>query len=159
MLPVPKYPSGRDKMLALQQEVLKLEQYEPETNHIFADGLYCREVPRPAGILVIGKVHKQEHLYIITKGRVLISDGDTVKEYEAGDIVVSKPGTKRATYAVEDSICLTVHRTDTIDVEELDEELYEYDPSSRYDAYNRLIGANPCAIESIEQPSLIATEE
>ena len=46
---------------ALQAELSKLPQYEPQTKHYFHGGMYCREVFRHAGVLVVGAVHKKEH--------------------------------------------------------------------------------------------------
>jgi len=48
-----------EKVQALQVELSKLPQYEPETKHYFHGGMYCREVFRHAGVLVVGAVHKK----------------------------------------------------------------------------------------------------
>jgi quercetin dioxygenase-like cupin family protein len=122
----------------LQEEVAKLPQVELPTEHFFADGMYARSVKRPAGTVIVGKVHKREHFYIVTKGKVSVFSGTTTKVYESGDIVVSQPGTKRAVYALEDSICMTVHRTDKTDIEEIEKELVEEDSSALFDSLNRL---------------------
>jgi hypothetical protein len=124
----------------LQAEVAALPQFEPKTDHYFADGMYCRSVFRPAGCIVIGKVHKKEHFYIITKGKVAVAGNGADKIYESGDVIISKPGTKRAVYALEDSICVTVHRivTESKDIEEIEKELVEEEPNSMYLAGNIL---------------------
>src|SRR5258708_32953354 len=93
------------KVWRLQEEAAKLPQMELPTSHFFADGMYARVVERPAGTLVVGKVHRREHFYIITKGRVEVFSGEHSETYEAGRVIVSKPGTKRAVFALEDSIC------------------------------------------------------
>ena len=51
----------RQKVETLQQELSKLPQYEPQTKHYFHGGMYCREVFRHAGVLVVGAIHKKEH--------------------------------------------------------------------------------------------------
>ena len=61
------------KVLRLQAEMANLPQAELETRHYFADGMYARVLLRHAGTLIVGKIHKREHFYIITKGRVLVS--------------------------------------------------------------------------------------
>lgn len=123
----------RQKVESLQRELTKLPQYEPETKHYFHGGMYCREVFRHAGVLVVGAVHKKEHFYIIVSGTVQITDGDgNAQEVTGPHLFQSKPGTKRAVYAVTDTLCMTFHTTESKTVEEAEAELVEVDPDSMY---------------------------
>ena len=117
----------------LQEEMLKMPQASVETFHYFAEGMYARVVPRTAGTLIVGKVHKREHFYIVAKGRVQV--GHDV--YEAGTIMVSRPGTKRAVLALEDSVCMTVHRTNRKNITKIERDLVEPDPTAYFDALNQ----------------------
>ena len=124
---------------ALQNVMSNFEQYVPETKHYFADGMYCREVFRHAGVLIVGKVHLREHFYMVIQGSVaVIQDGAERKVYSAPSIIVSKPGTKRAVLALEDSTCITVHRTDKTDLDEIEAELIEPDPQAMFGSGNQL---------------------
>ena len=116
---------------------MKLPQIELQTHHIFHGGLYCRILPRPAGTTIVGKVHLRDHVYICTKGRVRVTTDEGVKDLRAGDVLVCKVGTKRAVYAYEDSICMTVHASDVQTVEEA-ENLVEPEPDSLYGPGNFL---------------------
>ena len=98
-------------VMRLQEMMRELPQAELETFHYFADGMYARVLPRKAGTLIVGKIHKKEHFYIVTKGCVEVASEEGTEIYHSGDVIVSKPGTKRAVLALEDSICMTVHRT------------------------------------------------
>lgn len=129
--------SQRGKVNRLQAEMLKFEQVELPTDHYFADGMYARVIARHAGVLIVGKVHKREHFYIVTKGRIQVTTDDGVREIAAPAVIVSKPGTKRAVLAMEDSVCMTVHRTDKTDLDEIEAELIEPDGTALFDAYNR----------------------
>jgi hypothetical protein len=123
---------------ALQAAGAKLPQATLFTEHYFADGMYIRSLFRPADTLIVGKVHKREHFYIVVSGEVTIV-GDGYKErVKAPRIFVSKPGTKRAVYSHEDSLCLTVHRTDKADLDEIEAELIEEEPLAMYDAHNAI---------------------
>lgn len=123
---------------ALQSAAAKLPQIELKTDHYFADGMYCRLLFRPADTLVVGKVHKKEHLYIVASGEVTIA-GDGYKERVVGPkVFVSKPGTKRAVYAHTDATTMTVHRTDGLDLEKIEAELIEEDDTAMYDSYNQI---------------------
>lgn len=125
-------PADPAALARLQAEVAKLPQYEPRTRHYFHGGMYCREVWRDAGVLVIGAVHRKEHFYLIVSGRVRVER----QEYGPGSLILSKPGTKRAVLSLEPTLCMTFHRTDATTVEDAERELVEPDPDSMYAAGN-----------------------
>lgn len=131
----------RAQVRRLQDEMAKLPQVELATEHFFADGMYCRVVARPAGTLIVGKVHRREHLYIVCSGTVKVASDAGVKEITGPCVMVSQPGTKRAVFAVTDATCLTVHRTDKHDLDEIEEELIEPEGGALFDAQNKLIYA------------------
>jgi len=127
----------RQKVERLQAELAKLPQYEPPTKHYFHAGMYCREVWREAGVLVVGKVHKKEHFYLIVSGTVVITSDDGVERVTGPKLFMSKPGTKRAVLAETDALCMTFHVLDATTVEDAETELVEPDELSMYDALNR----------------------
>ena len=129
---------GLDKVKALQAELAKLPQYEPETKHYFHGGMYCREVWRPADVLVVGAVHKKEHFYLIVSGTVAITTDDGVQEVTGPHLLLSKPGTKRAVYALTDALCMTFHALEAKTVEEAEAELVEAEPDNMYNPGNRI---------------------
>jgi hypothetical protein len=136
MVPQIKQPVGQ-AIWALQNAMRELPQAQLETEHYFADGMYCRFLPRPAGCLIVGKVHKKEHFYIICSGTVRITSGESeAVEITGPRVIVSQPGTKRAVYAVTDAVCLTVHRADTQDLDELERQIIEPDDTALFDARN-----------------------
>jgi len=135
---IDKPTSMLDKVQTLQAEVSKLPQYEPETKHYFHGGMYCREVFRHAGVLVVGAVHKKEHFYLIVSGTVAITTDDGVQEVTGPHLFSSKPGTKRAVYAVTDTLCMTFHAIEAKTVEEAEAELVEAEPNSMYSLGNQV---------------------
>lgn len=129
----------RQPVEKIQQAISQLEQYEPETNHYFHGGMYCREVKRCEGALIVGKVHKKEHFYVVASGTVAVSqEGEPAKQITGPAVIKSNPGTKRAVLALTDAVCMTFHRVDSINVEDAEKELVEDDPNSMFDAYNRV---------------------
>lgn len=125
-----------DSIPRLQEAVSQLPQYQPITDHIFHGGMYCRQVFRHAGALVVGRVHKKEHFYMIVSGTVAITTDDGVMEVTGPYLFCSKPGTKRAVLALTDTLCITIHRADSTTVEEVEDELVEHDPNSMYTVGN-----------------------
>ena len=130
--------SSRASIERLQAEVSKLPQYEPLTRHHFHGGMYCREVWRDAEVLVVGKVHRKEHYYVVASGTLVITTDEGVQRLTGPALLKSMPGTKRAVYSETASLCMTFHRTDATTVEEAEAELVEDDDASRYRAGNLL---------------------
>ena len=128
---------SREDIERLQAEMAKLPQATLSTEHYFSDsGMYCRKLFRQAGTLIVGKVHKQDHLFICAMGEILVWTEQGVKTLKAGDVVESKAGTKRVTLALQDSIGITVHKTDKKDLDEIEAELIEPDESAMFDSGN-----------------------
>ncbi|MCA8407960.1 hypothetical protein LGN09_23930 [Burkholderia cenocepacia] len=117
--------SMRARVEALESQIEKLPQAECPVRHLFAPGIYAREMTIPAGVVLTGAVHRTEHLNIVSKGRITVSTDDGMKEVCAPFIFVSKPGTKRVGYAHEETVWTTIHATTTTDLDELVEELTE----------------------------------
>lgn len=126
------------KIHNLEDIMRTMPQVELKTDHYFADGMYARVLHRPAGTVIVGKVHKREHFYICTKGMVHVYMENEVKTISAGDVIVSKPGTKRVVVAVEDSICMTVHMTKKRNLDKIEKQLIEPDTKALFDASNEL---------------------
>jgi hypothetical protein len=123
----------KDLIAELQTAVCKLPQAELITNHYFCDGMYAREVLIPAGCVIVGKIHTHEHLAILSKGRMAISQADRPRMImECGMLIISMPGAKRVGYAFEDSRFVTIHRTDLTDIAEIERQVTEDDPQSMY---------------------------
>ncbi len=124
----------------LEGELGKMEQAKDMvTNHYFANGMYCRELHRSKGTIIVGKVHKHEHFFFITKGKLAICGvGQGWKVFEAPSVIVSRPGTKRVTVALEDSTGMTIHRTDSKDLNLIEQEILEECPNALFDAHNEL---------------------
>jgi hypothetical protein len=66
-----------------------------------------------------------------------MEDGEPV-DYTAPSVIVSKPGTKRAVYAVTDAVCMTIHRTKKRNLDKIERELIEEDRLALFDSSNRI---------------------
>jgi len=129
----------REQIERLQAEMVQMPQADLQTEHYFSEsGMYCRKVFRPAGTLIVGKVHKHHHLFLCAMGEIIAWTENGMKRLQAGDVVESKPGTKRVTLAVTDAIGVTVHRTDKTDLDEIEAELVEPDNTALFDSSNLL---------------------
>lgn len=116
-----------EAVLRLEDEMRRHPQVELEVKHHFAPGVYARELFIPAGVLLTGKIHKTEHLNILAKGRIEISNMGESRELIAPYMFVSPPGTKRAGYAHEDSVWITIHPTEETDIEIIEQQVIAKD--------------------------------
>lgn len=121
---------------SLQAAASSFPQIELPTEHYFANGMYCRKITMPKGSLVVGKVHTSLHLFMCVKGACTVWTELESRNFVAGDVVVSVPGTKRVLLMLEDTVCITMHKTDKTDIAELEKELTEEDPTSMYTVGN-----------------------
>lgn len=129
---------SRDQIDRLQSEMAVMPQAELVTEHQFSPGIYMRKLFRPAGTLIVGKVHKKPHFFLCAKGEIIAWTEDGMKRLQAGDSIESQPGTKRVTLAVTDAIGITIHRTDLTDLDEIEAELIEPDMTALFDSSNKL---------------------
>jgi quercetin dioxygenase-like cupin family protein len=132
-----KVPS-REAVNKLQSEMVQMSQVELKTDHYFSGGMYCRKVFRPAGTVIVGKVHKADHIFLCAQGEIMVSTENGMKKLCAGDIIESKLGTKRVTLALTDAIGITIHKTDKTDLDEIEAELIEPEEMALFDAKNEL---------------------
>jgi hypothetical protein len=115
----------QDDIYKLQSLMLKGDTIDLETRHHFSDGLYARELLIPAGVCLVGALHKTKHLYTVVKGKCRVSSQFENLEIEAPFMGETIPQTKRVIYAVTDCVWITYHPTDLTDVEEIEKALLE----------------------------------
>lgn len=118
----------RQNIMALEGSMQCLDGYEEgdghtKITHYFAPGVYAREMWIPEGCLITGKIHKTEHICILSQGKVTVADGEVTNTYEAPATIISKVGAKRAIYAHEDSVWTNIHPTHLKDPDEIEREI------------------------------------
>jgi hypothetical protein len=120
----------RQKMLGLQDFIIDrcesamdkipLKHYFAPIHETYGCYTYAREIFIPKGTLVIGKIHRHQHLNFIMKGQVSVATEFGKKYFTAPCTFISEVGLKRAVYAEEDTIWTTVHLTQHHGEENLD---------------------------------------
>jgi len=111
------------------KEVMHHEEFP--LKHSFADGVYIRQMNMKKGSIVIGAIHKDEHVWFLLSGNLTIGTQTQVEDY-----VISKPGTQRIIYSNEDSIFVNVHKnpTNNQNIKELENELVSIN-QTEYEKY------------------------
>lgn len=77
--------------------------------HHFAPGMYGRECPIPAGMVVVGKQHRHAHLTLLLSGAATINTDRGMETITGPHIWTSTPGAKRALVTHSDCVFFTVH--------------------------------------------------
>jgi len=96
---------------------------DSRTDHTFGPGFYARTLRLKAGETLTGKIHATEHIFILSEGELLVATEDGKARLKAPYQSVSRPGLKRAGYAVTDVVVTNVHITTETDLEKLELEL------------------------------------
>ncbi len=107
----------------LNSQPLHLDSKSIEPVHRFCNGVYTREVTFPAGSIIVGKRHAQEHLVTMTRGFCTCL---TERGWEdmAGCFSFHSPaGEKRVLFIHEDTTWITTHRTDETTLEGVEKDL------------------------------------
>ena len=99
-----------------------LHKYNP-LKHMFGDGCYVREINTPADQLIVTKIHKKEHPFFLLKGECSMLTEDGIKRISAPYYNMTLQGTKRIIYTHTDLMWVTVHVTESTDLEEIEKEV------------------------------------
>ena len=110
-----------------QQEGAKLGDDACPLKHIFADGLYIREITMPANTFLTSKIHKTTHPYFVLSGDVSVITEDGTVRIKAPYSGITQAGTKRALYTHEETVWATVHKTNETDLKKIEAEVIAED--------------------------------
>ena len=119
---------SRAKSLELEAAMLALpeHQIQIETRHYFGPCTYMREIIIPKDAMLTGKIQKTEYLNILSRGDISVMTEDGIKRVRAPAVLRSYPGLKRAGYAHEETVWLTVHQNpdNERDIDKLEDRLF-----------------------------------
>lgn len=119
----PAAPS-RSQIVALEGIMRRLpQQIDIPTEHTFGPGFYARTITIPAGATLTGKVHATEHVFILSRGELLVATEDGTAHLRAPVQMVCRPGLKRVGHALTEVVCTNVHITSERDLARLEAEL------------------------------------
>lgn len=123
---LPAVPT-REKIEALKALMVSMpdEAKVPFDNrHDFCPGVYARTIFMPAGLVVISKIHKTQHFFVVVKGSCTVVDSHGTRQLiVAPHLGVTMPGTERALHIHEDCIWTTFHATNLTDPEEIGKQI------------------------------------
>lgn len=122
---------------ALEAEMMKYEQVEVDLKHTLTTGVYAREVFIAKGTVIVGKIHRHDHLNFISYGDVTVLTKAGRQRFVGPCTMISTAGTKRALYAHEDTVWTTIHANPTNETDF--EKLEDFIICKNYDEFPLLI--------------------
>jgi hypothetical protein len=117
----------------VNKQLRELPQVDLNEQHLFADGMYCRQVTMPKGSLVIGHIHKKEAINVLASGKILIKTRreDEWEEISAPFVNSTKGGMRKIIYVLEDAYFMNIFRTENTTLDKLYDECVEEDIGSK----------------------------
>lgn len=113
-----------DVVRDIQQQILDhAAPVELPILHHFAPGVYMRQMDAKAGMLIVSKMHRTEHMNVLLSGSLTVATENGIEYLKAPAVIKSMPGTKRIGYFHEDSSWMTVHPTDSTDLDEIEKQV------------------------------------
>jgi hypothetical protein len=116
----PVFPTN-DRLDELCRAVATLPPAEQELHHTFTPGLYTRMASAAAGAIIVSKIHKTEHPFVLLAGKCRVRDdaGDW-HQLTAPHFGVTQPGTQRVLLVEEAITWLTFHATEETDLDKIE---------------------------------------
>ncbi len=94
----------------LEAAMQALPDVDCELEHTFTPGLYTRTVFMPMGSLIVSRIHKTKHQFIISAGTCAVKNNDGEWEMlSAPYFGVTESGTRRILYVLENCAWTTAH--------------------------------------------------
>jgi hypothetical protein len=101
------------KVDLLQFEWGKLPQIDLPLVHKFTPGMYIRQITMPKGSLVVSKIHKTTHPFVISQGHCSVMDeAGNIVHLKAPHLGITTPGTRRILFMHEETVWTTFHPGD-----------------------------------------------
>jgi hypothetical protein len=116
-----------EKIVRLQDELLKMEQADIVTEHHFLDKVYERTITVPPWTILTGAAHKTNYKVQLKKGKIAVNIGKEIKILEAPFEFDAQAGEQRVGRVFEEEVIWTdiyENPDDCNDILTLEDRLY-----------------------------------
>ena len=116
---------NRARVLQIEEQInlLPIVWNELPLEHYFGHKCYMRQIVMPKDTVLTGVIHKYKQIHILLVGELSILTDIGPIRIKAPYIFMAPAGSKRAVFAHEESVWLSVHGTEKVDPEEIMEEI------------------------------------
>lgn len=135
-----------DTVRDVQQQLSESpDQIDVPVQHHFAPGVYMRQMDAKAGTIVVSKMHRTEHFIMFLTGSCSVMTENGIEHIKAPCVLRTMPGTQRVGYFHEDTSCITIHPTQSTNLEEIEQQVIV--PAEETEQF---LAALPSKLEEIE---------
>ena len=116
-----------EKIVQLQDELLKMPQADIVTEHTFLEGIYERKITIPKWTVLTGAAHKTDYKIRLEKGTIAVNIGEKVVILEAPLEIDAKAGEQRVGRVFDDEVVwidIYANSDDCTDLDILEDRLY-----------------------------------
>jgi hypothetical protein len=136
--------SMNDKIQTLKAAAQNLPQVVMPTKHFLCDEMYLRQIMIPAGTAFVGRRQKKPHYFMCLRGGAMMTaEDESIFKIEAGMVFMCFPGSQRVGLTYEDTIFVTVHRTQETMLKNIEDDCVEFDSTDRYGTGNEILQILP----------------
>jgi quercetin dioxygenase-like cupin family protein len=96
-------------LFAFEDVLKQLPGAEFPVEHFHIPGVYARKIFMPSGSVITSRVHKADNISVVASGSCVVVQNGERWHLQAGDVWVTRAGTKRALYMPEDCVWVTIH--------------------------------------------------
>lgn len=105
-------PDVIDKIEEMEKRMLSEPQIDIPPIETFVNGMYTRQIVIPKDTLLTGRVYKEPYVDIMISGDITLTTPEGVKRLKGYNVCDGNSGRKRAGYAHEDTLWITIHKAD-----------------------------------------------
>lgn len=116
---------GKNVIVGTKENPIVPDNDLTSTKSIFVEGVYVREMTVKQGSVILGAIHKHEHISFLTKGHLTVISEKGKSDHVAPCTIIAGAGAKRMAYANEDSVWHNVHGnpSNTRDLKKLENQI------------------------------------
>lgn len=113
-------------IVALEKILSSYDQLEIPTQHIFAGGVYIRQITIPKDAFLIGKRHRYKTCDIMLSGSMVLYNGFGKEPIKiTAPIITESPAFKKKMgYAYEETVWLNAFPTDSTDIDGIERDIF-----------------------------------
>ena len=109
------------------------DHVEIPPEHVHAGGVYARIIDIPAGVALVGEIHKEDQINVVLSGEILVFTEVGSRVCKAGDYFISEAGCKRVGVTLRKTKWMVLHGTDETEVDKIRENFI----SPSYDEFDK----------------------
>lgn len=112
-----------DALVCEDRNMIPITDKDLSIKHTYSDGMYARTGTMKAGSMIVGHIHKYSCINVMSTGKMIVNHSGKTQVLEAPCTFKSEAGSRKVILILEDVVFTNIHKTDTIDLDELRKEL------------------------------------